>query len=250
LIAAGVAAHGFWNSPILSGLLGDGDSVVGWLAYVTAKGLPMLIGLILVVQMARERERRWFADLAAGFADDGSITPAELAQLSGLRARRRARIAAGRAYGQRGGRLLGRLQRGQLGLAMAYSRFRSEDHPEVARRIAGIAAMRAEYARLGSPCCPSAGRSVHTGTDPAACTDVVCDRRQSPEECQWPSARLTCSRSGSDHRARTRSDPCAPRADSPAGSRSASSSPPQSACASSCSDRSAPRDEGTAPTRQ
>ena len=43
------------------------------------KGLPMLIGLVLVVRLARNRERRWFASLASGFHDDGAITPEEIA---------------------------------------------------------------------------------------------------------------------------------------------------------------------------
>ena len=62
LAAAGVAAHFFWNSPIFSGLLDEGG-FVGWAVYVTIKGLPMLIGLILIVRLARQRERRWFRDL-------------------------------------------------------------------------------------------------------------------------------------------------------------------------------------------
>jgi RsiW-degrading membrane proteinase PrsW (M82 family) len=150
LIAAGVGAHFFWNSPLLSGLLGDGDSVVGWLVYVTVKGLPMLIGLILVVQLARQRERRWFAALTSGFADDGSITPGEVTELSGLRSRRRARNAAARERGPRGRQLKGRLQREQIGLAMMFSKYGSEGHPAVAQQMARIAALRAEDAALGS----------------------------------------------------------------------------------------------------
>ncbi len=166
LIAAGVGAHFLWNSPILSGLLGDGDSLVGWVAYVTAKGLPMLIGLVLVVQLARRRERRWFAAFAAGFADDGSITPAEVTELAGLRSRRRARNAAGRERGPRGKQLKGRLQHQQLGLAMAFSKHRSEGHPDVAHRMAEIAATRAEYAALGSTAAAGASGWATATRDP------------------------------------------------------------------------------------
>ncbi len=148
LIAAGVGAHFFWNSPLLSGLLGGGDSLVGWLVYVTAKGLPMLIGLIVVIRLAHQRERRWFAAFTSSFADDGSITPVEVTELSGLRSRRRAREAAGRERGSRGKRLKGRLQRQQMGLAMSFSKYGSESHPEVARRMADIATLRAEVAAL------------------------------------------------------------------------------------------------------
>ena len=97
--AAGVAAHFFWNSPLLSELLGDGTSLVGWALFVTVKGLPMLIGLVLVVRLARRREGRWFAAFSQPFFDDGAITETELAELGGLRSRRRARKAAGRAKG-------------------------------------------------------------------------------------------------------------------------------------------------------
>jgi RsiW-degrading membrane proteinase PrsW (M82 family) len=60
LIAAGVGAHFFWNSPLLSGILGDGG-IVNWLLFVTVKGMPALIGLVLVVRLASRRESRWFA---------------------------------------------------------------------------------------------------------------------------------------------------------------------------------------------
>ena len=150
LVAAGVAAHAFWNAPILVNLLGDGDSVLGWALYLTAKGLPMLIGLALLVRLARQREHRAFAALIAGFDDDGSITPAELRELSGLRARWRARNAMGRAIGPGGKRLQGRLQHEQLQLALAFSRYGSAAHPEVARRVATIAAIRAQLASLAA----------------------------------------------------------------------------------------------------
>ena len=148
LVAAGVAAHFFWNSPLLGELLGEDPGLFGWLAYVTAKGLPMLIGLAIVVRLARQRERRWFADLAAGFGDDGCITPEEVVELSGLRSRRRARNAAGRERGPAGKRLKGRIQKQQLGLAMLYSRFGSEEHPDVAAKMGEILALKAEYGAL------------------------------------------------------------------------------------------------------
>lgn len=148
LIAAGVAAHAFWNSPVLVGLIGDGESAAGWALYLTAKGLPMLIGLAVLVRLARQREGRAFAVLAAGFHDGGSITPTELEELSGLRARWRARRAVGRSKGPRGRKLQGRLQREQLGLALAFCHHGTAAHPEVARRMAEIAATREKLAAL------------------------------------------------------------------------------------------------------
>lgn len=149
LIAAGVGAHFFWNSPLLAEILGEGG-IVSWFAYVTVKGLPALIGLVIVVRLARQRERRWFASLAAGFYDDGCITPEELGELSGLRARRRARNAAGTAKGPEGKRLKGRLQREQISLAMLVSKHESEQHPDVAQQMTDVLALKAQLAALGS----------------------------------------------------------------------------------------------------
>jgi RsiW-degrading membrane proteinase PrsW (M82 family) len=170
LVAAGVAAHFFWNSPIFSGILGPDSGIVEWFAYVTLKGLPALIGLVLIIRLARNRERRWFASLAAGFHDDGCITPDEITELAGLRSRRSARNAAGRAKGPEGKRLKGRIQREQIGLAMVFSRHGSEQHPEVARHMAGILALKAELAALGSGVSPAAAGWVQpaaTAAQPA-----------------------------------------------------------------------------------
>ena len=143
-IAAGWACHFFWNSPILVSLLGDGG-ISSWVVFVTVKGLPMLIGLAIVVNLARKRERRWFAGLAAAFTDDGAITDAERAELSGLRSRRRVRKAALRAKGPAGERLMGRIQRAQLDLARTYSRTRSEADPAVVAAARQVRRLKIEY---------------------------------------------------------------------------------------------------------
>jgi RsiW-degrading membrane proteinase PrsW (M82 family) len=148
-IAAGWACHFAWNSPILTSVLGDGG-LRGWIAFVTLKGLPMLIGFAIVVNLARRRERRWFAGLAAAFADDGSITDAERATLSGLRSRRRVRKAARAAKGPDGERLMGRIQRAQLDLARTFSRTRSEMDPAVVAAARQVQALKAQYAMLPS----------------------------------------------------------------------------------------------------
>ncbi len=156
LIAAGVGAHFFWNSPIFSGILGPDSGIIEWFAFVTIKGLPALIGLVIVVRLARQRERRWFAALASNFYDDGCITPEEITELSGLRARRRARNAAGAAKGPEGKRLKGRLQQEQIGLAQTFSKYGSEQHPEVSQRMVDILAIKAQLATIGSGVAPAA----------------------------------------------------------------------------------------------
>ncbi len=147
LAAAGVGAHFFWNSPLLGELLGDGGPI-GWAMFVTAKGLPMLIGLLLLVRLARRKERKWFARFVAAQVDDGTITADELRDLGGLRSRWRARREAGRLKGAAGGRLKGRIQRQQINLAMAASRVGPADHPDVVQQRDVVRALKAEYDAL------------------------------------------------------------------------------------------------------
>jgi hypothetical protein len=140
--ACGVGAHFLWNSPILSGMFGDG--LVGFYLMVTVKGLPMLVGLVILIRLARRREQNWFGSLTQTFNDDGSITTADLAELGGLRARRKARGAASRARGPVAGKLKGQIQREQIQLAMAMSRLGSEDAPEVAQRADHVRQLKAQ----------------------------------------------------------------------------------------------------------
>ena len=147
-IAAGWACHFFWNSPLLVSFLGEGG-FWNWVVFVTAKGLPMLIGFAIVVHLARKRERRWFAGLAAAFADDGAITDAERATLSGLRSRRRVRKAARAAKGPEGERVMGQVQRAQLDLARTFSRSRTEADPAVAEAARKVMRLKRMYEELG-----------------------------------------------------------------------------------------------------
>lgn len=147
LAAAGVGAHFFWNSPLLGEILGDGG-LVGWVIYVTAKGLPMLIGLLLLIRLARRRERRWFARFTAAHVDDGTITADEMRDLGGLRSRWGARREASRVKGATGGRVKGRIQRQQINLAMVASRVGAADHPDVVQQRDLVRALKAEYDAL------------------------------------------------------------------------------------------------------
>ncbi len=150
LCAAGVGAHFFWNSPLLGELLGDGG-FFNWLLYVTAKGLPMLIGLLVLIRLARRRERRWFERFTAGWVDDGTMTTGELHELESLRARWRARRDASRTRGPAAGRLKGLIQRQQINLAMVASRVGTADHPDVVKQRDLVRALKAQYATLPAP---------------------------------------------------------------------------------------------------
>lgn len=157
LCAAGVGAHFFWNSPLLGELLGDGG-LFNWMLYVTAKGLPMLIGLLVLVRLARRRERVWFERFTVGQVADGTITAEEMFELGGLRRRWRARRAAARTRGAAGGRLKGLIQRQQINLAMVASRVASVDDPDLVKQRDMIRALKAQFAAL-----PAAGYAPATG---------------------------------------------------------------------------------------
>jgi RsiW-degrading membrane proteinase PrsW (M82 family) len=148
-IALGVAAHFIWNSPLLVGLAEGG--LIGLWLMLTVKGLPMLIGLVILVRLARRRERRWFAHFSATFHDDGAVAEAELAELSGLRARRRARKAALRAKGPMGEQLKGQIQREQMTLVQLMSKHGAEERPEIAVQQAKVLALKAQYEALEGP---------------------------------------------------------------------------------------------------
>ncbi|MFH1475475.1 MAG: PrsW family intramembrane metalloprotease [Chloroflexota bacterium] len=147
LAAAGVGAHFFWNSPLLGEILGDGG-LVGWVMYVTAKGLPMLIGLLLLIRLARRRERKWFARFTAALVEDHTISADEMGELGGLRSRWRARREAARVRGAAGGRLKGRIQRQQINLAMVVSRVGAADHADVVQQRELVRSLKAEYEAL------------------------------------------------------------------------------------------------------
>jgi hypothetical protein len=105
-----------------------------WLLYpvdVAIKGLPLLLFVIVALRLARDRERRWLDGALAAEVGLGSVTAEELAVLRAP-VRRRAAVRAMRARaGDAAGRLLGRLQREQIDLAMVASRVTAPDAPEL-----------------------------------------------------------------------------------------------------------------------
>ena len=157
LAAAGVGAHFFWNSPLLGELLGAAGPL-DWALYVTVKGLPMLIGLLILVRLARQRERTWFERFTAAHVDDGTITAEEMHELGSLRRRWRARREAARIGGAAAGRLKGQVQRQQINLAMVASRVGGTDHPDLLRQRDLVRALKAQYAAATAGPPGAAGR--------------------------------------------------------------------------------------------
>jgi RsiW-degrading membrane proteinase PrsW (M82 family) len=119
LYVAGVAAHFVWNSPLLNDVLGNDPDAVTWIMWAALKGLPFLILLAVIVRLAQRREMRWVREAVAPEVEAGYITPAELDSLEDLRRRRAARAAEKARTGPAGDRLLARLQKAQLALAVA-----------------------------------------------------------------------------------------------------------------------------------
>lgn len=146
LFLLAVVAHFLWNSPLLSNLVSQG--LPGQIAFGLIKGSPFFIFLALLVVLAQRREHRWFSRAVEGELGTEVISPDEMAQLGGLRSRRRARKAAGQKKGPLGERLAGRLQREQINLAMIRTRVPSADHPDLDAQRELIRRTRAELAAL------------------------------------------------------------------------------------------------------
>jgi protease PrsW len=134
IIALAVLGHALWNAPILA--LAPGPPVHGaaWLLYpvdLAVKGLPLLLFVIVALRLARNRERRWLDGALAAEVGLGGVTADELDVLR-VPSRRRAAVRAMRARaGDAAGRLLARLQREQIDLAMVASRVQARDAPEL-----------------------------------------------------------------------------------------------------------------------
>jgi RsiW-degrading membrane proteinase PrsW (M82 family) len=162
LLLAAVAGHFLWNSPLLDflprSLRGPGD----WLvlpAAATVKGLPLLGFVAVAVALARRREHRWLEAALRSEVGTPWLSGVELGVLLDPLARRRSRRDMRRRAGPRAARLLGRLQREQVNLAMLGARARDEDDPALARQRQLCQSLRdALMAMPGAA--PAAGRAA------------------------------------------------------------------------------------------
>jgi RsiW-degrading membrane proteinase PrsW (M82 family) len=146
LIVVAVVGHLLWNSPILDLFPAHPREGAEWLLIPFAaaiKGLPLLIFVALAIGLAHRRERRWLRETLEAEVDDAAITPQELATLESVRGRRGARRRVGRRAGDRAARLLGRLQREQVNLAMIRSKVATDDDPALVRQRALCRGIRA-----------------------------------------------------------------------------------------------------------
>jgi RsiW-degrading membrane proteinase PrsW (M82 family) len=147
MFAAGVLAHFVWNSPLFSQILAD-PGPMQMLTFGILKGLPFLVFLGILIVLAQRRERRWFEVATASEVAPDVITAEEVATLGDLRRRIGARRAMSRTHGPAAGKLLGRLQRAQIDLAMVRTRVGEAAHPELIRQRELIRTLRAELAAV------------------------------------------------------------------------------------------------------
>ena len=137
LFAAGVAGHFLWNSPWLNffpeTVNGPGD----WLRIPLAaavKGAPLLLFVVVLVNLARRRERMWLEAALRSEVGSPALSEPELRVLLNPPARRRSRREMKARAGQGAERLLRRLQKEQINLAMVRTRAEADDAPEVVRQ--------------------------------------------------------------------------------------------------------------------
>lgn len=155
-IAAGLAAHVVWNSPITDFVLntssGSDPSVLQWIEFGALKGMPFLILLGVLVYMATRSEERDFRAIVAGEPDPMVVTDDEMKSLGSLWARRSARSAAARLHGPLAARLVGQLQAAQIEYALLRSKVDSPADPALDSQRLKIRWLRDQLA--GTPFVP------------------------------------------------------------------------------------------------
>jgi hypothetical protein len=137
LFAAGVGGHFLWNSPLLNLFPGSVEDVGDWLQIPFAaavKGLPLLAVVIALVKLAHRRERMWLEAALRSEADSPALSRTELGILLDAGARRRSRRDMRARAGEGAARLLRRLQKEQVNLAMVRTRVAGEDDATLMRQ--------------------------------------------------------------------------------------------------------------------
>jgi RsiW-degrading membrane proteinase PrsW (M82 family) len=141
------AAHFVWNSPWLDSLLGQsaGTSIL----VLVTKGLPFLILLLLLGIFARRREGQAFTRLMEEEVGSEIVTEAEFEVLRSGRRRRAALRRMKREKGPAARRLLKRLHREQMNLALFHSKVDTSGHPAVEVQRGKIRQLKAQLAAVG-----------------------------------------------------------------------------------------------------
>ncbi|MDQ3447833.1 MAG: PrsW family glutamic-type intramembrane protease [Chloroflexota bacterium] len=148
LFLAGVSSHFVWNSPLFTSILAGNPGPVQMITFGLLKGAPFLGFLAILIVLAQRRERRWFEIATADEAGSDVLTREEVATLGNMRSRFRARRAMGHSHGPGAGKLLGRLQREQINLAMVRTRVGDPSHPDVMKQREEIRSLRVQLAAI------------------------------------------------------------------------------------------------------
>ena len=114
------ASHVFWNSPLFTDGLGNGGLAL--LGVLLLKGMPPLLGILLLVRHVHDREADYYVGQLATIGDPELITPGELAVLGSGSRRSAARRHAAAHAGRQAQAAVRRLQRAQARLAVELSR--------------------------------------------------------------------------------------------------------------------------------
>jgi RsiW-degrading membrane proteinase PrsW (M82 family) len=173
LFAAAVGGHFLWNSPWLNFFPQNLNSAADWLRIPLAaavKGAPLLLFVVVMVNLARRRERTWLEAALRSEAGSPALSQAELRVLLNPPARRRSRREMRARAGPGAERLLRRLQKEQINLAMVRTRSSSEDAPEVVRQRELCRSLR--DALLSMPGAALAATGVRSRTDAQAGVDA------------------------------------------------------------------------------
>jgi protease PrsW len=173
LFAAAVGGHFLWNSPWLNFFPQNLNSAADWLRIPLAaavKGAPLLLFVVVIVNLARRRERTWLEAALRSEAGSPALSEAELRVLLNPPARRRSRREMRARAGPGAERLLRRLQKEQINLAMVRTRSSSDDAPEVVRQRELCRSLRA--ALLSMPGAALAATGVQSRTDAQAGVDA------------------------------------------------------------------------------
>ena len=145
LLASAIAGHFLWNSPLLNLFPGSVNSVGDWLRIPFAaavKGAPLLLFVVVMVRLARRRERMWLEAALRSEVDSPALSEAELRVLLDPGARRRSRREMRVRAGEGAERLLKRLQKEQVNLAMLRTRVGTDDAPELVNQRALCTSLR------------------------------------------------------------------------------------------------------------
>lgn len=120
-LAVAIVLHALWNGSAMTG--GDGG---GFLTLYVAFQVPLFVGTVALVVWLRRREARVVRQRLSEYAAAWWFAPAEVAMLSSLGNRRRARVWAAARGGSEGRAAMTHFQR--TATRLAYQRNRAQTH--------------------------------------------------------------------------------------------------------------------------